>query len=131
VFTRQEGTPQVKMIFRLPINIIEDELFAAGIASLQENSELGIKLRTSLGGGIGNNFIQSQNQWFYGLAGISVNREAKTDQTEAIYNVEGLISAQYQFFKYEHPKATFLTYANIYIQASVTWADSDLLIILS
>ena len=93
---------------------LEDELFAAGIASLQENSELGIKLRTSLGGGIGNNFIQSQNQWFYGLAGISVNREAKTDQTEAIYNVEGLISAQYQFFKYEHPKATFLTYTNIF-----------------
>ncbi len=93
---------------------LEDELFAAGIASLQENSELGIKLRTSLGGGIGNNFIQSQNQWFYGLAGISVNQEAKTDQSEVIYNVEGLISAQYQFFKYEHPKATFLTYTNMF-----------------
>ncbi|MBE0572227.1 MAG: DUF481 domain-containing protein [Ignavibacteriaceae bacterium] len=88
--------------------------FGAGIISLQENSELGIKLRTSLGGGIGNNIIQSQNQWLYGLAGISVNREAKTDQTVAIYNVEGLISAQYQFFKYEHPKATFLTFTNIF-----------------
>ena len=90
------------------------EWFAAGIASLQENSELGIKLRTSLGGGIGNNFIQTQNQWLYTLAGLSVNREVKTDQTEAVFNVEGLINAQYQFFKYEHPKATFLTYTYIF-----------------
>ncbi len=93
---------------------LEDEWFAAGIASLQENSELGIKLRTSVGGGLGNNFIQSQNQWFFTVAGLSVNREAKTDQTEAIYNLEAIISAQYQFFKYEHPKATFLTYTNIF-----------------
>jgi hypothetical protein len=93
---------------------LEYEWFASGIASLQENSELGIKLRTSLGGGIGNNFIQSQNQWFYTLVGLSVNREAKTDQTEAIFNVEGLINAQYQFFKYEHPRATFLTYTYIF-----------------
>jgi hypothetical protein len=93
---------------------LEYQWFAAGIASLQENSELGIKLRTSLGGGIGNNFIQSQNQWFFTVAGLSVNREAKTDQTEAIYNLEAIISAQYQFFKYEHPKATFLTYTNIF-----------------
>jgi hypothetical protein len=93
---------------------LEYNWFGAGIASLQENSELGIKLRTSLGGGIGNNFIQSQNQWLYTLVGLSINREAKTDQTEAIFNIEGLINAQYQFFKYEHPRATFLTYVNVF-----------------
>ncbi len=93
---------------------LQYQWFAAGIASLQENSELGIKLRASLGGGIGNNIFQSQNQWFFTIAGVSVNREAKTDQTEAIYNVEGLLNAQYQFFKYEHPKATLLTYIYIF-----------------
>lgn len=90
------------------------EWFAAGIASLQENSELGIKLRTSLGGGIGNNFLQSQNQWLYTLAGLSINREAKTNQTEATFNVEGLINAQYQLFKYDHPKANLLTYIYVF-----------------
>lgn len=93
---------------------LEYEWFAGGIASLQENSELGIKLRTSLGGGIGNNLIQSQNQWLYTLAGLSINREVKTDQTEATFNVEGLINAQYQLFKYDHPKANFLTYIYIF-----------------
>lgn len=93
---------------------LEYEWFAGGIAALQENSELGIKLRASLGGGVGNNFIQSQNQWLYILAGLSVNREAKSDQTESINNVEGLINAQYQFFKYDHPKATFLTYVYVF-----------------
>lgn len=90
------------------------EWFYAGIASLQENSELGIKLRTSLGGGIGNNFIQTQNQWFYTLAGLSINKEAKTDQSEQTFNIEGLINAQYQLFKYDHPKANLLTYIYIF-----------------
>jgi hypothetical protein len=93
---------------------LANEWFAAGIASLQENSELGIKLRTSLGAGIGNNLIQSQKQWLYTLAGISVNREIKTDQSEPTYNVEGLINAQYQLFKYDHPKANLLTYIYVY-----------------
>jgi hypothetical protein len=93
---------------------LEYTWFGTGIASLQENSELGIKLRTSLGTGIGNNILQSGNQWFYSLAGLSVNRETKTDQSEATYNVEGLINAQYQFFKYEHPTATLLTYIYIF-----------------
>ncbi len=93
---------------------LEYEWFAGGIAALQENSELGIKLRASLGGGVGNNFIQTQNQWLYTLAGLSVNREAKSDQTETINNVEGLLNAQYQFFKYDHPKATLLTYIFVF-----------------
>jgi len=93
---------------------LEYQWFAAGIASLQENSELGIKLRSSIGGGIGNNFIQSDNQWMYSLIGVSVNRESKIDQSEPTFNIEGLINAQYQFFKYEHPKATFLTYVYVF-----------------
>lgn len=97
---------------------LQYQWFAAGIASLQENSELGIKLRASLGGGVGNNFIQTQNQWLYTLAGLSVNREAKSDQTETINNVEGLLNAQFQFFKYDHPKATFLT--SIYVFPSLS-----------
>ena len=90
------------------------EWFAAGIAALQENSELGIKLRSSIGGGIGNNFIQSDNQWMYSLVGVSINRESKIDQSEPTFNIEGLINAQYQFFKYEHPKATLLTYVYVF-----------------
>ena len=87
--------------------------FGAGLASLESNTELGIKLRTSVGGGIGNNFIQSGNQWFYSLVGISFNKESKTDQSGSTFNVEGLLNAQYQFFKYDHPKASLLTYINI------------------
>lgn len=87
--------------------------FAAGLASIESNTELGVKLRASLGGGIGNNLIQSGNQWLYGLAGLSFNRELKADQSNPTYNLEGLINAQYQFFKYDHPKASLLTYVNI------------------
>jgi hypothetical protein len=93
---------------------LANEWFAAGIAALQENTELGIKLRTSLGAGIGNNLIQSQKQWFYTVAGISVNKETKTDQEKPTYNIEGLINAQYQLFKYDHPKANLLTYIYVY-----------------
>lgn len=87
--------------------------FAAGLASLESNTELGVKLRASLGGGVGNNLIQSGNQWLFALAGLSFNRELKADQSEPTYNMEGLINAQYQVFKYDHPKASLLTYINI------------------
>jgi hypothetical protein len=92
---------------------LESTWFAAGLASLESNTELGIKLRSSLGGGIGNNFLQLENQWMYTLAGISFNRESKFDQSDPTFNIEGLLNAQYQFFKYDHPKASLLTYINI------------------
>jgi len=92
---------------------LEGKWFAAGLASLESNTELGIKLRTSLGGGVGNNFLQSQNEWMYTLIGISVNRESKFDQSDPTYNVEGLVNAQYQLFKYDHPKANLFTYINL------------------
>lgn len=87
--------------------------FAAGLASLESNTELGVKLRASIGGGVGNNLVQSGNQWLYALAGLSVNRELKADQSEPTYNLEGLVNAQYQLFKYDHPKASLLTYINV------------------
>jgi hypothetical protein len=92
---------------------LEDTWFGAGLISLEENTELGIKLRTSAGGGIGNNFIQSGNQWLYIVGGLMVNRERKTDESEPIFNLEGLINAQYQLFKYDHPKMNLLTYINL------------------
>lgn len=92
--------------------------FGGGLVSLEENTELGIKLRSSLGGGIGNNIIYSGNQWMYSLVGLSVNQELKTDGSDPTYNMEGLINAQFQFFKYDHPKANLLTY--IYIFPSLT-----------
>ncbi|HEY7752140.1 MAG TPA: DUF481 domain-containing protein [Ignavibacteriaceae bacterium] len=96
----------------------EDRWFAAGLANIESNSELGIKLRASLGGGIGNNLIQSGHQWLYTLAGALVNREWLEDESTPTYNVEGLLNAQYQFFKYDHPKASLLTY--IYLLPSLT-----------
>jgi hypothetical protein len=93
---------------------LEYQWFGAGLVSLEENTELGIKLRASLGGGIGGNFIQSAHHWLYSLAGLSVNRELKTDNTAGTTNLEGLINAQYQLFKYDHPKANLLTYIYLF-----------------
>ncbi|MFI5236529.1 MAG: DUF481 domain-containing protein, partial [Ignavibacteriales bacterium] len=92
--------------------------FGTGLANLEENTELGIKLRASIGGGIGNNVIQYEHQYSYVVGGLLFNREWLTDQSEATYNIEGLINAQYQLFKYDHPKASLLTY--FYLLPSLT-----------
>jgi hypothetical protein len=42
-----------------------------------------------------------------------VNRERKSDESEPVFNLEGLINAQYQLFKYDHPKMNLLTYINL------------------
>lgn len=92
--------------------------FGAGLASLEENTELGIKLRASLGGGIGNNLVRSNHQWLYALVGVSLNRELTTDTTGGTTNLEGLINTQYQLFKYDHPKVNLLTF--IYVFPGIT-----------
>jgi hypothetical protein len=89
-------------------------LFWAGLAGAEENTELGLKLRTSLGGGGGLNIIQTNKELLSTLAGFSINREWYVDSTKAKYNIEGLLSSNYQLFIYDHPKVSFQTSLKIF-----------------
>ena len=88
-------------------------LLSAG-ASLEQNTELGIQLRTSINAGGGYALIQSNTNLLWGIAGLSVNRETYTDTTDVIFNLEGVAQMQYQIFIYDHPKTSLTTFFNIH-----------------
>ena len=93
---------------------LENKWFWGGLLGAEENTELGIQLRTTIGGGVGNIFLQTNLNWFYGLAGLTVNREWFIDSTEAVNNIEALINGQYRLFVYDHPKIGLATSLNLF-----------------
>jgi hypothetical protein len=112
--TNKEQTSRKQDIFLNYQRFLEKRWFWAGTVGAEENTELGIQLRTSVGGGAGNYFLQSNINWLYGLAGLTINREWYIDSTEAIYNIEGLITGQYLLFIYDHPKVSLQSTMNIF-----------------
>ena len=81
---------------------------------LEQNTELGIKLRALLNWGGGYTLVQTNENYLYAVLGLSLNRESYTDTTKSLTNLEGLITSQYQLFVYDHPKASLITNVNFY-----------------
>ena len=112
--TKQEPTSRKQDIFLTYNRFLENRWFWAGRIGAEENTELGIKLRTSFGGGAGFNITQTNKNFLNTLAGLSLNREWFIDSVEARNNLEGLISSNYQIFIYDHPKVSLETALNIF-----------------
>ena len=112
--TKKEPTSRKEDIFLTYYRFLESRLFWAGLAGAEENTELGLKLRTSLGGGGGLNIIQTNKELLSTLAGFSINREWYIDSTKAKNNIEGLLSGNYQLFIYDHPKVGLQTSLKIF-----------------
>jgi hypothetical protein len=93
---------------------LENKWILGSSIGLEQNTELGIKLRTSVNAGGGYSIIQTNENLFFGLLGLSLNRESFTDSTKPTFNLEGLLSLQYQLFIYDSPKATLNTNINAY-----------------
>ncbi len=81
---------------------------------LEQNTELGIKLRTSLNAGGGYSIVQSNENSFFGLIGLSVNRESFTDTSKPTFNLEALLALNYQLFIYDSPKTSLKTNFNVF-----------------
>jgi hypothetical protein len=71
-------------------------------AQLEQNRELGFDLRSSVAGGAGRYFAQSQTNKFLAGLGLSVNRERPIDG-ESTTNVEALMLLNYDRFSYDFP----------------------------
>lgn len=82
--------------------------------SFEQNTELGINLRTSvipMGGYI---FSRSNKNVLWGAGGVSFNKETFTDTTQSILNLDGFAQLNYQIFIYDSPSISLNTFANIY-----------------
>lgn len=91
--------------------------FYQGFLALQGNDELGLDLRTTLGGAYGSYLVQNSRQEWAVMAGLGVLHEdfATRDRSESL---EGLLGTQYSFFRFHDPEANFD--ASFYVLPSLT-----------
>ena len=86
-----------------------DPWATAGLVKLEQNSELGIDLRLLLGGGLGRFLIETNFSQLAVLAGLQYNQEWVADGEPVDFNLESLISAQFQTYRFDEPELEFST----------------------
>ncbi|MCK5705686.1 MAG: DUF481 domain-containing protein [Cyclobacteriaceae bacterium] len=94
--------------------LMKNNLAYTGFTALQQNSELGILLRSSLGVGLSKNWFRSNMQRFITTLGVIINRENASDDTQASINYEGLVRMEYRVFRYRDPEIDVTSYIDFY-----------------
>jgi hypothetical protein len=74
--------------------------------SIEQNDQLGVKLRTLLGMGVGFVPISSGHNWLSLGVGLAVNRERPLDDSDPTNNLEAVGSFRYQYYKRGTPERT-------------------------
>jgi sRNA-binding regulator protein Hfq len=70
----------------------------------QQNTELDLDYRILAGLGGGYDLVRSNSQRLYSLAGLITNRERTLDSALVSNNLEFVVSLNYKWFRYSHPK---------------------------
>jgi len=74
------------------------------MTTAQHNSELELKLRATLGGGVGRNVIQTNQMLLLLFGGAAVTREQAVGSEEIQVNLEMLAGLTFQAFRFDHPR---------------------------
>jgi len=91
----------------------------SGFGALQQNSELGINLRSSVGFGISKSWLKSNSQRFITTGGLIVNREQGKESEESSNNIEGAIRTDYKIFRYSDPEIDITAYFDVFPSLTV------------
>ena len=91
---------------------LPDRWFWQAFATLDGNDELGLDLRTTVGGAYGRFVSQTPQQEWAAYAGLAVTREDYSEGEEE--SVEGVLGTQYWFFRYDTPEASFDATLNLF-----------------
>ncbi len=86
------------------IRYMESRWFGAGITSLEQNTELGIDLRASLGAGGGRKLIQTNNMMLWTVVLLSGTRESIRDSAGVKYNLELPVKSMFRLFVFDDPE---------------------------
>jgi hypothetical protein len=101
------------------LRLLRDRWFVPGTARLENNTNLGLDLRSSLGGGIGRYLVQTNRSLFGAAGGLLVNRENPVTG-ESTSNIEAFVGTSYEFFTYDTPKTTIDTTLALYPSLNVS-----------
>lgn len=87
--------------------------FYEGFAGLEGNDELGLDLRTLLGGVFGRYLVQDGRQEWGAYAGLAYNHEDYS-VTGTRQSLEAVLGMQYDYFRYESPEASLDASINLF-----------------
>ena len=79
------------------------DLTAASFAKLEQNTELNLDLRVLAGAGIGRYFLRTNRNVLSAMAALDVTRENYIDATESKTNMEAVLGANFDAFRYWFP----------------------------
>jgi Protein of unknown function, DUF481 len=92
--------------------------FLTGSTGFDQNTELGIQARLSIGGGFGKNIIYNPKTRLNGSLGVILNEERSTEaNTSGTTNIEIVGSVDFNKFSYNHPELDI--YAGVKLFASI------------
>jgi hypothetical protein len=91
----------------------ENRWQAQGALRLERNDQLGLDLRAGADGGIGRYLVQSNSTLLDIAAGLSANREHRSDGS-SVYNLEGIVTTEFSNFVYDSPKVNADAYVRVY-----------------
>lgn len=89
-----------------------------GSLNFEQNDELGLNLRTSLGSGLGRIIKQSNRALLVVRAGLQVTREDLVGEPDDVDSLESYISGKMDWFRYDTPELDWST--NLEIIPSLT-----------
>jgi putative salt-induced outer membrane protein YdiY len=94
--------------------LLDDRWYWAGLASVERNDELGIDLRTLLGGGYGRFLTQTNKSLWSVTGGLGVVNEQRAGDQSAETNLEGVLVSDYEYFIYDSPKTSVNTTLSVF-----------------
>ena len=108
-----DGSQRQNLDFRFT-RLRRNRWLTGGLVTLASNDELGLDLRTTVGGGGGRTLRQTNHSDIALTGGIVVSREAIANRPETDTTLEGLISLNADWFRYDDPELDFSTRMQLY-----------------
>jgi hypothetical protein len=95
------------------LRFLQNKQFRIYFGNLDHNENLGLRLRTLVGAGYGWIPIRTGRTWFSAMVGLAANHEIPVQGDEQ-NNIEGVLGASFEYFKYAVPKKSLTSDLIIY-----------------
>ncbi len=116
---RREELEFRKQDINLSYNRYLKKSWKAGVfTTFEQNTELGLQLRATLGLNTGKVAVQSLHSDLEFVVGLLGNQETSTDEN-VTYNMEGKAQINYRYFIFHNPELSITTDATVYPSLSV------------
>jgi putative salt-induced outer membrane protein YdiY len=111
--TEAEGTSKNDLAFQT-LKFLPERWAIAAFTGLEQNKELSLDLRASLGGGFGRHIIQTNRMLLLAAVGANVSSEKYTGSDSAQFSSEAIGGIDFQTFRFDDPELDFTASLKIY-----------------